>query len=89
MFVPLTLHLTAFSDADWAGYHLDRSSTTGFCLYLGNNLISWCAKKQHTVARSSTQVEYRALAQTAANVTWVHQLLLDLCSFFCATSHLV
>lgn len=77
-FVPGPLHLTAFSDADWAGDHQDRRSTTGFCVYLGSNLISWCAKKQHTVARSSTEAEYRALAQTAADITWLHQLLLDL-----------
>lgn len=77
-FVPGPLTLTAFSDADWAGDHLDRRSTTGYYLFLRSNLISWCAKKQHTVARSSTEAEYRALAHTAADVTWVQQLLLDL-----------
>lgn len=61
-FVPGPLTLTRFSDVDWAGDNVDRRSTTGFCLFLGSNLISWCAKKQHTVARSSTEAEYRALA---------------------------
>lgn len=78
LFVPSSLKLTAFSDADWAGDHATRRSTTGFCLFLGSNLISWCAKKQHTVARSSTEAEYRALAQCAADISWVHQLLQDL-----------
>lgn len=78
MFVPGSLKLTAYSDADWAGDQITRRSTTGFCLYLGPNLISWCAKKQHTVARSSTEVEYRALAQCTTELTWVHQLLVDL-----------
>lgn len=78
LFTSGSLTLTAFSDADWAGDYLDRRSTTSFCVYLGSNLISWCAKKQHTVARSSTKAEYRALANSTADVTWVQQLLLDL-----------
>lgn len=77
-FLPGPLSLTAFSDADWAGDSVDRRSTTGYCLYLGTNLISWCAKKQPTVARSSTEAEYRALAATAADITWVRYLLQEL-----------
>lgn len=45
IFVPGSLKLTAYSYADWAGDHVTRRSTTGFCLYLGPNLIFWCAKK--------------------------------------------
>jgi hypothetical protein len=41
----LTNQIHAFSDSDWAGDFDDRRSTSGFCVYLGNNLISWCAKK--------------------------------------------
>lgn len=78
LFSPGPLSLTAFSDADWVDDHSDRHSTTSFCLFLGPNLISWCAKRQHTVARSSIEAEYRALDQTATNVIWVQQLLQDL-----------
>lgn len=77
-FTPGPLTLTTFSDADWAGDNIDRRLTTGYCVYFGSNLIAWCAKKHHTVARSSTEAEYRSLALTAAEITWVHQLLLDL-----------
>lgn len=74
-FVPGSLQLAAFTDADWVGDYLDRRSTSGYCLYLGSNLVAWCAKKQHTVARSSNEAKYRALAQTAAEVSWIQQLL--------------
>lgn len=70
--------LTAYSDADWAGCHDTRRSTTGFCLYFGNNLISWSAKKQPTVSRSSAEAEYRAVASTVAELTWITSLLREL-----------
>lgn len=56
------LQLHAYSDANWAGDPTDRRSTTGFCFFLGDSLISWQSKKQTVTARSSTEVEYRALA---------------------------
>ena len=59
---PLVLH--AFSDVDWAGDPVDRRSTTGYCFLLGTSLISWRSKKQTFVAHSSTEVEYRAFADT-------------------------
>jgi hypothetical protein len=73
-----TLDLFAFSDADWAGCPTTRRSTTGYCTFLGGNIISWCAKKQHTVSRSSTEAEYRAMANTTAELTWLTFILNDL-----------
>ncbi|PKU80692.1 Retrovirus-related Pol polyprotein from transposon TNT 1-94 [Dendrobium catenatum] len=71
------LHLTSFSDADWAGDPISRKSTSGYCSFIGRSLILWTVKKQHTVARSSTESEYRALAALAADVIWLRRLLSD------------
>lgn len=73
-----SLSLSAFSDSDWAGCHDTRRSTTGFCALLGSNVVSWCTKRQPTVSRSSTEAEYRALAQTACELTWLSYILREL-----------
>ncbi|KAI5336426.1 hypothetical protein L3X38_015693 [Prunus dulcis] len=70
--------LYAFSDADWAGDHDDRKSTTGYVVYLGGNLISWSSRKQRSVSRSSTEAEYRAIAATTSELTWIQSLLREL-----------
>jgi histone deacetylase 1/2 len=70
--------VSAFSDADWAGCVDDRRSTGGFAVYLGGNLISWSARKQPTVSRSSTEAEYKSLANATAEMIWVQKLLTEL-----------
>lgn len=70
--------LHCFSDADWGGNCDDRSSTGAYVVFLGPNPISWSSKKQHSVARSSTEAEYRAIASAAAEVRWLHSLLREL-----------
>jgi len=70
------LDIVGFSDADWATSIDDRKSIAGQCVFLGDTLISWASRKQKVVSWSSTELEYRALADLAAEVTWI-RLLLD------------
>lgn len=73
-----SLVLFGFFDADWAGDLTDRRSTIGYCLYLGNSLISWRSKKQTVVSCSSTESEYRALADATSKLLWLRWLLSDI-----------
>ncbi|XP_040873427.1 uncharacterized mitochondrial protein AtMg00810-like [Glycine max] len=72
-----TPQLRAFSDSEWAGCRDSRRSTTGFLVYFGSSLVSWQSKKQSTVSRSSSEVEYRALASTTCELQWLTYILQD------------
>ncbi|XP_071740211.1 secreted RxLR effector protein 161-like [Rutidosis leptorrhynchoides] len=70
--------ILGYSDADLARCLETRRSTYGYSIFLGGNLFSWSAKKQPTVARTSYESEYRALANTVAEVVWITHLLREL-----------
>lgn len=80
------MKLKVYSNADWAGCPSTRRSTSGFCVYLGDNLVSWSAKRQPTVSRSSAEAEYKGVANTVAKACWIRNLLLEMhCPFTQAT----
>ena len=66
-----------FMDTDWARSNEDRRSKSGYCVFVGGNLVSWKSKKQGVVSCSSAKSEYRAMAQSVCEIMWLHQLLME------------
>nr|GEX55053.1 ribonuclease H-like domain-containing protein [Tanacetum cinerariifolium] len=73
-----TTQLSAYTDADWAGCPVTRRFTFGYCVFLGDNLLSCPAKRQVTLSRSSAEAEYRGVANVVAETDWICNLLCEL-----------
>nr|GEV13145.1 ribonuclease H-like domain-containing protein [Tanacetum cinerariifolium] len=71
LFASSTTSLVAYSDVDWAGCPITRRSTSGYCVFLGNNLLSWSSKRQPTLSRSSAKAEYHGVANAVAETCWL------------------
>ncbi|KAM3003931.1 hypothetical protein FF2_034229 [Malus domestica] len=78
VYCPSSLQLTAYANADYAGDPNDRRSTGGYCIFLGDNLISWSSKEQRGVSHSSIEAGYLQLAYIAAALSWYHTLFQEL-----------
>ncbi|GKE32950.1 ribonuclease H-like domain-containing protein [Tanacetum coccineum] len=78
LYASSTSYLMAYTDADWAGCPTTRRSTSGYCVFLGDNLLSWSCKRQHTLFRSSVDAEYQCVANVVAETAWLCNLLREL-----------
>lgn len=76
--IKTTVHVEAFSDADWAGDKADRKSTTGYVICINGCVVSWGVKKQSTVALSTAEAEYMAVSLTIQETMWIKQLLSEM-----------
>jgi len=74
---PLPLELRAYSDADHNSDPTDHKSITGFCIFLGDSLISWKIKKKSIVSQFSIEAEYRGMTSTTKEIIWLRWLLAD------------
>nr|GEV02945.1 ribonuclease H-like domain-containing protein [Tanacetum cinerariifolium] len=78
LFSSSTTDLVAYSDADWAACPTTRRSTSCYRVFLCNNLLSWSAKRQSALSRSSAEVEYRGVTNAVVETCWLHNLLREL-----------
>lgn len=79
---PDSLDLSVYTDADQPGCKVTRRSTSGFCAFLGCNLIVWGSRKQTVVARSVGEAEYRAIAQGVTELLWLKSLFSGIFRFY-------
>nr|GFA15460.1 ribonuclease H-like domain-containing protein [Tanacetum cinerariifolium] len=74
LYYSTTISLVGYTDADWTGCPSTRRSTLGYCVFLGDNILS----RQQTISRSSAEAEYQGVANVVAETAWLHNHLREL-----------
>ena len=67
----------AYSDANFANSE-DKVSVCGSLIRVFGNPVSWISKRQHKVARNTTEAELIAMSSTTDELVWVKKLFVDL-----------
>ncbi|GKF42539.1 ribonuclease H-like domain-containing protein, partial [Tanacetum coccineum] len=75
LFSSSTSSLVAYLDTDWASCPAIRRSTSGYRVFLDNNLLSWSSKCQPTLSRSSVEAEYHGVVNVVLETCWLRNLL--------------
>ncbi|KAK4347055.1 hypothetical protein RND71_033394 [Anisodus tanguticus] len=70
--------LVSYTNVDWGGCPDTSRSTSSYCVFLGDNLILWSAKRLATISHSSAEAEYRGVMNVVAEICWLRNLLLEL-----------
>jgi hypothetical protein len=71
-------NIKGYCDSDWVSCVDDMKSTYGYCMFVGDNLVSWKSKKQSVVARSTAEAEYRAMDLSVAEIIWLRSIFVEL-----------
>ena len=71
------LEVERYTNANWVGFVTDGRSTSGYYTFVGGKLVTWRSKKQSVVARSSVEVEFRAMAHGICEL-WLKALLKEI-----------
>ena len=71
--------IVLYTDSDYAGSLDDNRSTSGYCSFIGGNLVTWRSKKQKEVSLSSAEAELQALKKGVSEGMWIKDILQDLC----------
>ncbi|GJX11864.1 ribonuclease H-like domain-containing protein [Tanacetum coccineum] len=78
LYASSTTSLVGYTDVDWAGCPATRRFTSGYCIFVGDNLLYWSSKRQHTLSRSSAEAEYRGVANVVVETAWIRNMLREL-----------
>ncbi|KAL4038586.1 hypothetical protein IC575_002208 [Cucumis melo] len=70
--------IEAITDSNWAGSVVNRKSTSGYCTFVWDNLVTWRSKKRSVVAKSSAEAKYQTMILGICEEIWLQKVISDL-----------